>query len=190
MAKVLEHDGIAARCHQGDVTDAKGISELIGEISNQVPIDCCFFQPGTGQAELVDVLDVYPEDLLPYVQRYLVGGIAVTQALLPAMRARRAGTLVYVGGGAAKLALPAYGNVGPVMAALRSYARTVRAGLAGTGVSAAFLAIGGVIADTAMRPGEIPSSWIADRSWTLVHDLDVDELLVAEPTAAPTGGSA
>lgn len=71
--------------------------------------------------------------------------IDVAGRVLPGMLDRGAGGLLFAGGLSAVRPMPALGNLAVSSAALRNYALTLHAGLAGTGVYAGTLTIGGII---------------------------------------------
>jgi NADP-dependent 3-hydroxy acid dehydrogenase YdfG len=117
--------------------------------------------------------------------------IDVTGHVLPAMVERGSGGLLFAGGLSSIRPMPALGAVAVSSAALRNYAVTLNAGLAGTGVYAGTLTIGGLIergdihrfvasrrdqfgaaASTSLDPDEI-----ADAAWDLYAKRDRAEAI-------------
>jgi short-subunit dehydrogenase len=71
--------------------------------------------------------------------------VEIVGRVLPGMLERGAGGLLFAGGLSAVRPLPPLGALAVSSAALRNYAVTLNAGLAGTGVHAGTLTIGGLI---------------------------------------------
>lgn len=182
----LRGDGIDATPHIGDISAHAELTELLRSINGETPLDVCLFQPGVGPKDLVDVLDLTVSTFRPDIEMLPLGAAAVGEALVPAMRSRGTGSFVMVGGGAARLALRAFGNHGPAAAALRSYALTLAGALEGDGVHAAFVAIAGTIGE---GDGLIGADRIAERLGRLVEERDVKELIITvDGEVVPKGG--
>jgi NADP-dependent 3-hydroxy acid dehydrogenase YdfG len=175
----FEADGISARTYVADVTEHKELTQLLGEIDDATPIDACIFQPGGTAGEIVDVLDATVENARGNVELLTLGSLAVGQALVPRMVARDSGTLVFVGGGSARLPLPYFGNLGMAMAGLRTYALTLNAALKDTGVHAAFFTVAGMIAEGPVGSDQLDPLVLAERMFRLVTEHDTREVIMA-----------
>jgi NAD(P)-dependent dehydrogenase (short-subunit alcohol dehydrogenase family) len=160
------------------VTSHSELSGLIAEIDREHPVDVGIFQPGGRATEIVDVTDATVTNVRPYLDLLVLGGVAVGQALVPAMIGRGSGCLVFVGGGSARLPLRDFGNLGMAMSGLRAYALTLHAALADKGVHAAFYTVAGMIGTAQVRPGEIDPARLAERMRALVDEPDVREVLM------------
>jgi NAD(P)-dependent dehydrogenase (short-subunit alcohol dehydrogenase family) len=115
--------------------------------------------------------------------------IDTASLVLPAMIERGSGGLLFAGGLSAVHPMPALGALAVASAALRNYALTLHAGLAGTGVYAGTLTVGGLIERgdihrfVTSRPGQfsgpsVPSlspDEIADTAWELYVGRDRPE---------------
>jgi NADP-dependent 3-hydroxy acid dehydrogenase YdfG len=115
--------------------------------------------------------------------------IEVVNNVLPGMLDRGAGGLLFAGGLSAVRPMPDIGVLAVVAAALRNYVLTLNAGLAGTGVYAGSLTIGGLVergdihamvtanpklfGDTGVRT--LDPDDIADAAWTLYQERDRPE---------------
>jgi NADP-dependent 3-hydroxy acid dehydrogenase YdfG len=174
----LAAEGVAARGYVGDVTSHAELTRLITEIDEQHPVDVCIFQPGPPGADLVDVLDATVDNVRSNLDLLVLGGVAVGQALVPAMIGRGSGCLVFVGGGSARLPLRDFGNLGMAMSGLRNYALTLHAALADKGVQAAFYTVAGMIGTGDPELGEIDPRGLAERMRTLVQEPDVREVIM------------
>lgn len=109
-------------------------------------------------------------------------------AVLPGMLERGAGGLLFAGGLSSVVPIPMIGNLAISSAALRNYALTLHAALAGRGVYAGTLTIGGLIErgdihrvmtsqnDAAdMIAGTLDPDDLADTAWTLYAERDKPE---------------
>jgi len=93
----------------------------------------------------------------------VVGAFAAAQQVLPAMRARRSGTLLLTGGGFAFEPMPVLASLGVGKAAIRNLAFSLFADLKDSGIHAATVTICGTVAPgTAFDPDRI-----ADAYWEL-----------------------
>lgn len=115
----------------------------------------------------------------PHLELLVLGAVALGQALVPGMAERGRGSLVFVGGGSARLPLPVFGNLGMAMSGLRTYALTLNAALAENGVHSAFCTVAGMIGtDGQVRPGQLDPRQLAERMYTLVRDRDAREVVM------------
>jgi short-subunit dehydrogenase len=93
----------------------------------------------------------------------VVGAFTAAEQVLPAMRARRSGTLLLTGGGFAFEPMPVMASLGVGKAAIRNLAFSLYADLKDVGVHAATVTICGMVAPgTAFDPDRI-----ADAYWQL-----------------------
>jgi NADP-dependent 3-hydroxy acid dehydrogenase YdfG len=174
----LADDATDVHTHVGDVTRHAELSDLVRTIDDGNPIDACVFQPRGGES-IVDVLDATVDNVRPHLEMLVLGAVAVSQGLVPGMVARGSGSLVFVGGGSARLPLPMFGNLGPAMAGLRNYALTLNAALSDKGVHSAFYTAAGAIGvEDRVQHGELDPRQLSERMYALVRDRDVSEVLM------------
>jgi len=143
----LAEDGIDACSFTADVRDEGQVRAVLDTITDRCGmVGFLYYGPAavdpaalpqpitaTGAAAVRDAMSwVYP-------------AIEVTSQVLPAMIERGSGGLLFAGGLSAIRPIPALGALAVSSAALRNYALTLNAGLAGTGVYAGTLTIGGLI---------------------------------------------
>jgi NADP-dependent 3-hydroxy acid dehydrogenase YdfG len=174
----LAAEGITARAYAADVTSHDELTGLIADIDRQFPVDVGIFQPGGRADEIVDVLDATTANVRANLDLLVLGAVAVGQALVPAMIGRGSGSLVFVGGGSARLPLRDFGNLGMAMSGLRAYALTLHAALADKGVHAAFYTVAGMIGTGEIEPGQLDPAGLAERMRTLVQEPQVREVLM------------
>jgi len=184
----LEAEGITARAYPADVTSHEVLTGLIADIDREFPVDVGIFQPGPPGDRLVDVLEATAANVGPNLDLLVLGAVAFGQALVPAMIGRGSGSLVFVGGGSARLPLRDFGNLGMAMSGLRSYALTLHAALADKGVHSAFYTVAGMIGTGEIEPGQLDPVVLAERMRALVQEPDVREVLMtANGEVVPRG---
>jgi NADP-dependent 3-hydroxy acid dehydrogenase YdfG len=153
----LAADGIPAAAFPADVTDRPALAAALDRAAGRLGgIDVLHYSsPGAGTTEALrrtGPLDITVDNLRPQVECICYGAITATRAVLPAMLAARAGTLLYTTGASSVTAAPVFVSAGMAAAALRKWAITLNGVLAGQGVYAGHVAIGAWIAGTPGAP--------------------------------------
>lgn len=160
--EALASVGVGATAHVADASDPAGLAAALKRMvdTHGVPDVLVYNAAGVRHKPLAELTAAELEADL----RVSVGGaLAATQAVLPAMRTRGSGTLLYTGGGFAFEPMPALASLGAGKAAIRNLAFSLFADLAQTGVHAATVTICGMV-----RPGTaFDPDRIADAYWTL-----------------------
>jgi short-subunit dehydrogenase len=144
----LADKGVAAEAFAADVRDRAGLLSTLDTIEARLgAVDLLYYGPGaidldaerpgpitgTTAAEVRSLMEgVYP-------------AVDVVNRVLPGMLDRGAGGLLFAGGLSAVRPMPFLGAPAVTSAALHNYVVTLSAGLAGTGVHAAALVIGGLV---------------------------------------------
>jgi NADP-dependent 3-hydroxy acid dehydrogenase YdfG len=144
----LRRDGIAAIAVAADITQPDHLGAAVTTTSEQLgPIGAVYYGPGAADptARPAPILQAAPDDVSSAVHTFVRPAVDLTAMVLPGMLERRTGTLLYVAGLGAVVPLPGMGALAVASAALRTYALTVNAALAGTGVYAGALVIGGLV---------------------------------------------
>jgi NADP-dependent 3-hydroxy acid dehydrogenase YdfG len=149
--------GVTAAGFAADVTDRSALTAALGSAAERFGrIDVLHYSsPGAGTTEALRTtgpLDVTVDNLWPQVEGICYGAVTATRAVLPAMLAAGAGTLLYTTGGSSVTPAPVFVSAGMAGAALRKYALTLNGALAGQGVFAGHVAIGAWIAGTPGAP--------------------------------------
>jgi NADP-dependent 3-hydroxy acid dehydrogenase YdfG len=118
----------------------------------------------------------------------LFGALAATRAVLPAMREKGRGSLLFTTGAGSIDPVPMVANVNAAAAALRNWAINLHRELQGSGVHAAHVGIA-VSIDRAVMPGSAvaPAADIADAYYELYRGATDDELVFrgAESATGP-----
>lgn len=136
-ADLLDHDQLAGA--------VAAIERRFGHI------DTAVYSPGGLDQERVSVLDIDPVELPGQLGRQLLTPIALTRLLLPGMRERGSGALLFASGTSAIEPMPQLANISVGLAGLRSYVRSVHAVVADVGVYVGVVHIGGLIRRSAVE---------------------------------------
>ena len=148
LAATLAAEGIEAAGFPADLGDPGRAEAAVDAIESRFgTIDVLEYSPGglslgftptpiteTGPAELRGPLDLFLNTPVGLVRR-----------LLPGMLERGSGTLLISQGTSGRHPIPMLGNMGTAMAGMRQYVLALNTALAGTGVYAGLLSIGGGI---------------------------------------------
>ena len=188
----LRNDGITAIALTADITRPEQLRAAVTTTTEQLgPIGAAYYGPGAADptARPKPILETQASEVSEAVHTFVRPALDLTAMLLPGMLERRTGTLLFVAGLGAVVPLPGMGALAVTSAALRTYALTVNAALAGTGVYAGALVIGGLIergdihrhALAAVGPAgaaQLPTldpAVIADSAWELSARRDRSE---------------
>jgi NAD(P)-dependent dehydrogenase (short-subunit alcohol dehydrogenase family) len=161
LTEKLAAEGITAAGFPADVTDRSALAAALASAAGRFGgIDVLHYSsPGAGTTAALrstGALDVTVDNLRPQVESVCYGAITATRAVLPAMLAAGAGTLLYTTGGSSIAPAPVFVSAGMAGAALRKWVLTLNAALAGRGVYAGHVAIGLWIAGTPGAPDGAP----------------------------------
>lgn len=115
----------------GEPADVQALAEQA--LSRHGGVDILISNAGVGLA--APAAELRAEDLLQAMRVNLLGPLALTQALLPAMRARRRGQIMLVSSVVGLRALPYLGGYAATKAALDRLSESLRVELRGSGVA-------------------------------------------------------
>jgi NAD(P)-dependent dehydrogenase (short-subunit alcohol dehydrogenase family) len=170
--KSLADAGIQATAHAADVHDPDALRAALAEIAaaHGTP-DVVYYGPGAldPAARPAPILDT-DSGAVRDAMSTVYAAVDVVGAFLPGMLARGSGAVLVAGGLSSVTPMPTLGALALSSAALRNYALTLHAALAGKGLYAGTLTIGGLIAR-----GDIHRSLSAEFGPD-VPTLDPDEL--------------
>ncbi len=157
----LAAEGVTAAGFPADVTDRPALAAALDSAAGRFGrIDVLHYSsPGAGTTQALrgtGALDVTVDNLGPQVESICYGAVTATRAVLPAMLAAGAGTLLYTTGASSVTPAPVFVSAGMAGAALRKWALTLNGTLAGRGVYAGHVAIGTWIAGTPGAPEGAP----------------------------------
>jgi NADP-dependent 3-hydroxy acid dehydrogenase YdfG len=153
--------GIAA---QGQVADAADSAQLAAALERAaagqgVPDVLVYNAAGVRHKPLAHLSAA---ELTADVQVSIGGALAAAQAVLPGMKARGSGTLLFTGGGFAFEPMPAMASLGVGKAGIRNLAFSLFAELKDSGIHAATVTICGLVKPgTAFDPDKIAESYWA-----------------------------
>ena len=138
----LARHGIPAAGFTADVTDAKSLRAAIAAAKTRFgTVDVLEYGPSPDSDSVVDALAITPANAAQHVDRALLGAITAVREVLPEMRERDDGALLFTTGASATVPIPSHASVGLGMSALRNYANVLHAALRDTGVYAGTLMV-------------------------------------------------
>lgn len=162
IVDALEEAGHDARGFIGDASFPASLDGAFGEIQNWAgDSDVLIYNASAMITGLASELT--PERIQLEMNTNLGGAIAAVRNTLPAMRARKSGTIIFTGGGLAIEPYPDWASLGAGKAALRAYSIALYKEVAAEGLRVTNIAICGIIEpDGPFDPGII-----ADRYWKI-----------------------
>ncbi|MBC7831777.1 MAG: SDR family NAD(P)-dependent oxidoreductase [Hyphomicrobium sp.] len=155
----LAKSGARAEAFSADAGEPGALRAALSSVAARLgEIDVLVYNPvGVHYKPLSELT---AEELNADLRLSVGGALAAAQALLPAMKARGSGTLLFTGGGYAFEPTPMLASVGAGKAALRNLAFSLYADLKDGGIHAATVTIGGVVkAQTPFDPDAIAESY-------------------------------
>lgn len=194
LAAELADEGIEAAGFPADVADRAALPGLLAAVTARFgPIDVLEYAPAGPEwmTRNVDVRDCdgeafeFPLDLLLRTPATLV------RAVLPGMLERGRGGVLLGLPVSATVPYPQLANSGAAAAAARAYLQCLHASLAGTGVCARLLQVGGMVGgsdsarvaaerwDPAALPVPLDPADLAGALWELYRDSDAFETVVS-----------
>jgi short-subunit dehydrogenase len=158
----LAQEGIAAQGFTADAADAESLRQALAQVSAQLaPPDVLVYNAAVLREGVPSALDAAL--LLDDMRVNVVGALVAAQAVLPQMRARQRGTILFTGGGLALEPMPPYAALAAGKAALRNLCYSLGAEVEPDGVHVATVTIAGFV-----QPGtHFDPAQIAEVYWTL-----------------------
>lgn len=141
----LAAERIEAEAFAADVHDRDRLGSVLDAVEAKRGVDILYFGPGAGDVSRPAPITRTTADEVRASMDVVYSAVDVVGRVLPGMVARGSGGLLFAGGLSAIVPIPSLGALAITSAALRNYALTLNAGLAGTGVYAGTLTIGGLI---------------------------------------------
>ncbi|KKD06686.1 SDR family NAD(P)-dependent oxidoreductase [Streptomyces sp. WM6386] len=146
LAEQLAGEGIMAEGFAADVLDRFSLTAALDAAKERFgTIDVLEYSPAPHSPvpgfTMAVPSEVTVENLQPQIEYTLYGAVAAARAVLPAMRAAGAGTLLFTTGGGSVDPLPMLGNVNAAAGALRNWVINLNKELSDSGVHAAHVAI-------------------------------------------------
>lgn len=136
--------------YQADLLDPAQLTAAATAIEDRFgQVDVAVWSPGGLDQPRTHVLDIDPDKLPSQLELLLLAPIRLAKLLLPGMRERGDGALLYASGTSATMPVPQLGNVGVALAAMRNYVLGANTALADEGVYVGVVPIGGLIKNSA-----------------------------------------
>lgn len=173
----LAAEGITAEAFPADVLDHAALRAALGEADRRFGgIDVLEYSPvDAGETTPAPPSTVRSADVEAQLQSQFLGAIAAAQAVLPGMKERGSGTLLFTTGAGSVNPVPFFSAANAAGAALRNWVHNLHNELDGTGVYAAHVPIAAMI--DIVVPGHPTASAadIAATYWRLHTDRNVAE---------------
>jgi len=162
QVQALQAAGVSASGYAVDASDPAALRAMLDQVAaEQGPPDVLVYN--AAGVRYKPLAELTAQELAADLQISVVGAFAAAQAVLPGMKARGVGTLLFTGGGFAFEPMPALAVVGMGKAGIRNLAFSLFADLKDTGVHAATVTICGIV-----KPGTpFDPDRIADAYWAL-----------------------
>ncbi len=172
LARQIEAAGGTALAQRLDVVDPASIDAFCDGVEAAFgQVDVLVNNAGSNRSALV--AEAHVEELRSDVEVNLLGAIWMTRRLLPAMLARRAGDVVFIGSDSALRPRPFQGAYAAAKAGLEAFARVVEMETEGSGVRSILVRVGPTGSEFGNqmpreRIPEILESW---RYWGVFRNL-------------------
>jgi NAD(P)-dependent dehydrogenase (short-subunit alcohol dehydrogenase family) len=159
----LQDAGFSAKGFVGDATDENSLQKAMTETEETLG-ECEVLIYNAYGLTAATASEVSLEDFRRDTEANLFAPLASAREVLPAMKRRGRGTLLFTGGGAGLDAYPAWASLSVGKAALRSLVFNLHAELSPLGIHAATVTIAGTVGGGS--PNLEPAS-IAEHFWNL-----------------------
>ncbi|MET8976427.1 SDR family NAD(P)-dependent oxidoreductase [Streptomyces sp. NPDC004539] len=146
LVATLGEEGVTAAAFPADVLDRDSLASALDAARARFgSVDVLEYSPAPHSPvpgfTTAAPSEVTVDNLQPQIEYTFYGAVAATRAVLPAMRAAGAGTLLFTSGGGSVDPVPMFGNVNAAGGALRNWVINLHNELAGSGIFAAHVAI-------------------------------------------------
>jgi NADP-dependent 3-hydroxy acid dehydrogenase YdfG len=189
LAEELAGDGIEATGYAADLSDRDSLPALVSAMG---PIDVLYYGPAGVDwlGHQVDVRVAGPESFEFPLDLLLRTPSVLVREVLPGLLERDEGAVLFALAVTASAPYPQVANVGAAAAAARSYLHSLHVSLAGTGVFAGLVQVGGMVGgsdaaryamehwDPSRLPSPLDPDDLAEAAWKLYHARDGFELTV------------
>jgi NADP-dependent 3-hydroxy acid dehydrogenase YdfG len=146
LAAELAAEGLTTATETADVTNAQALTAALGAVRERLgPIEAVLLSPRPSVAWIKPVLDTEPSDVAAALALSVVAAAAAVRAVLPDMRRKGHGTLLFTTGGAAVEPHRDRAVSGIACAAESAYTRMLHDALAHEGVHVAQVTVVGPI---------------------------------------------
>jgi NAD(P)-dependent dehydrogenase (short-subunit alcohol dehydrogenase family) len=186
----LEGLGVTAAAFPADVTDRPALADALRRAEETLgPIDVLEYSPTPGPSSIAPPLEMTAENTQPQLEIALHGAIAAVQAVLPGMRERGSGALLFTTGASSWNLTPMMGNAGVALAALRNYAHGLHEFLAPEGIYVGHVCVDLLILPNAGEVGDdaimAHPNAVAAYHWQLYEDRGRFEVKIGNFSGNP-----
>ncbi|MCY0924081.1 SDR family NAD(P)-dependent oxidoreductase [Streptomyces sp. H27-G5] len=179
FVSALEADGIEAAAFPADVTDPDSLTKALTAVeATYGPISVMQWNAMPGWQAAITTLDITPDNVQHALAFNITGPIAAVRAVLPAMRQRGEGAMLFTTGASGLHPLDITANLGLSMAALRNYLYNLHEELKPSNIYVGTITVGDHIAKDHADPDVI-----ADRYWDMLHTRDCVEEQIGDAIA-------
>lgn len=162
LVATLEGEGHSPHAYAATATDEFQLNAALHQIEGDLGgVDVLVYNAAAVRQAAPSQLA--PDNFLADLRAGVVGALVCAQAVLPGMRTRGRGTLLFTGGGYAFEPMASFASLGVEKAALRNLAFSLFQELAPEGIHAATVTIGGMVGSSERFAADA----IAEAYWTL-----------------------
>jgi len=177
-AELVEAGVPAVKTRVADVLNAQQLNAALNGLRSEFgSIDVLEYSPAIGFPNYKATLDVTAENAQYSFNVLVAGAITAVQNVLPEMKARKDGALLFTAGASAMTPIPFLANVGIATAGLRNYLSNLSKALAPEGIYVGSIFVGGVM----KRGTEVDPDKIAGRFFELYTRRDKNEEVISGP---------
>jgi len=160
LSSQLALEGIEAQTWMADLRDPVAVGAALAKVEAGLgAVDTLYYGPNAPEV-FVPASTLTVGDVKDKVELFLYGLVAAVGAVLPAMKARRQGSILVGLGGSAAIGLPFMSGPGPALAGARNYLYSLHGELAAEGIFVGMLTLSAVIRHSGwhagIQSGEIP----------------------------------
>ena len=178
LAQELVSEGVTAAGFAASVRDPGTLADALKRAEDALgPIEVLQYSPVPQREFLRPVLETSYEDLVGALEFSVLGPFTAVNQVLPGMRDRGKGTILFVNGGTAVRPLPGYAGTSIAFAGESAYARMLHGEVRSDGIHVAQLVVPGPI--KVGHPYSDPVL-LADRLWD-IHTSRHEFRVFSEP---------
>ena len=165
LAAELAEEGLPVQGFVADASEPATLTAVLDEITATLgPVEVVQYSPAPAREFMLPVLETTVDDLLAPVRMAVHGPVTVVRHLLPGMRERGRGTVLFVNGGSAMTPRAAVAGTSIAYAGESAYAQMLHETLRDDGVHVAQLVVPGAIVPG--DPDKAPAV-LADLLWSM-----------------------
>jgi NAD(P)-dependent dehydrogenase (short-subunit alcohol dehydrogenase family) len=144
LLATLEAELGDARAYECDVTNATSVKDTFARIRAELgDVDVLVYNAGSGSWGSIE--EITPEAFEAAWRVNALGALLVSQEVIPAMKGRRAGSIIFIGATASLRGMPRTAAFAPAKAAQRILAESMARSLWPAGIHVALVVLDGVV---------------------------------------------